>query len=137
MFPHWFPPLDYVLQGQRQVIKEDEARLVRTIFERFVALQSVSLLAQELTEQGVTTKAWLTRAGTVRGGKPIDKVYIYKLLNNRILLGQLQVDDDWHPAAHEPIVSQALWDQAQALLSARRRPRKRAASAEVSSPVTP
>ena len=124
------PPLGYVLQGQRLVIKEDEARLVRTIFERFVALQSVSLLAQELTEQGVTTKVWTTRAGTVRGGKPIDKVYIYKLLNNRILLGQLQVDGDWHPAAHEPIVNQGLWDQAQALLSARRRPRKRAASAE-------
>jgi site-specific DNA recombinase len=124
------PPLGYVLQRQRLVIKEDEARLVRTIFERFVALQSVSLLAQELTEQGVTTKAWTTRADTVRGGKPIDKVYIYKLLNNRILLGQLQVDGDWHPAAHEPIVSQALWDQAQALLNMRRRPRKRAASAE-------
>lgn len=95
-----------------------------------MALQSVSLLAQELTEQGVTTKVWTTRASTVRGGKPIDKVYIYKLLNNRILLGQLQVDGDWHPAAHKLIVSQALWDQAQALLSARRRPRKRAASAE-------
>jgi DNA invertase Pin-like site-specific DNA recombinase len=119
------PPLGYVLNGQRLVIQEDEAALVRTIFERFVALQSVSLLAQELTEQGVTTKTWITRSGKVRGGKPIDKTYIYKLLNNRILIGELQVEGDWHPATHESIVDQALWDQAQALLSARRRPRKR------------
>jgi len=119
------PPLGYVLNGQRLVIQEDEATLVRTIFERFVAVQSVSLLVQELTEQGVTTKTWITRSGKVRGGKPIDKTYIYKLLNNRMLIGELQVGDDWQPAAHEPIVDQAMWDQAQALLSARRRPRKR------------
>lgn len=118
------PPLGYVLQGQRLVIKEDEAKLARTIFERFVALQSVTLLAQELTEQGATTKSWMTRNGKVRGGKPIDKVYIYKLLNNRMLIGELQYDDAWHPAVHEPIIHPDLWAQAQALLGARRRPGK-------------
>jgi hypothetical protein len=60
-----------VLNGQRLVVNDEEAALVRKIFSRFVALQSVSLLAQELTEQGVTTKTWVTRCGKVRGGKPI------------------------------------------------------------------
>lgn len=125
------PPLGYVLQGQRLVIKEDEAQLARTIFERFVTLKSVTLLAQELSEQGITTKSWVTRSGKVRGGKPIDKVYIYKLLNNRILIGELQYDDAWHPAAHDPIINRDLWEQGQALLSARRRPRKATPAAVV------
>lgn len=118
------PPLGYVLQGQRLAIKEDEARLVRRIFERFVSLHSVGLLAQELTEQGVTTKTWVTRTGKVRGGKPIDKVYIYKLLNNRMLIGEIQYEGSWHPGAHEPIINHAVWEQAQGLLSEHRRPRK-------------
>ena len=118
------PPLGYVLQGQRLAIKEDEARLVRRIFERFVSLHSVGLLAQELTEQGVTTKTCVTRTGKVRGGKPIDKVYIYKLLNNRMLIGEIQYEGSWHPGAHEPIINHAVWEQAQGLLSEHRRPRK-------------
>jgi len=117
-------PLGYVLQSQRLVIKEDEAKLARTIFEWFVALQSVTLMAQELTERGATAKSWMTRNGKVRGGKPIDKVYIYKLLTNRMLIGELPYDDAWHPAEHESIIHRDLWEQAQALLSARRRPGK-------------
>ena len=38
-----------------------------------------------------------------------------------MLIGELQYDDAWHPAAHEPIINRDLWEQAQALLSARRR----------------
>ena len=119
------PPLGYVLNGQRLVVNDEEAALVRKIFSRFVALQSVSLLAQELTEQGVTTKTWVTRCGKARGGKPIDKTYIYKLLNNRMLMGELLVGDQWQPAAHLPIVDTTVWNEAHALLSARRRPPKR------------
>ena len=119
------PPLGYVRQGQRLVVEPKEAKQVREIFERFVALGSMVALVQELTAQGATTKAWVTRTGKARGGQPIDKTYVYKLLNNRLLIGQLQIDDVWQPAAHAPIISDELWDQAQALLGERRRPRKR------------
>ena len=119
------PPLGYVQQSQRLVVEPHEAQQVRQIFERFVALGSMVALVQELTAQGATTKAWVTRTGKTRGGRPIDKTYIYKLLNNRLLIGQLQVDETWQPATHAPIISHELWEQAQALLGERRRPRKR------------
>lgn len=119
------PPLGYVQQGQRLVVEPNEAKQVQQIFERFVALGSMVALVQELTEQGATTKAWVTRTGKTRGGRAIDKTYIYKLLNNRLLIGQLQIDEAWQPAAHAPIISDELWEQAQALLGERRRPRKR------------
>jgi site-specific DNA recombinase len=117
-------PLGYAAQGQRLEIIEQEAQQVRHIFERFVALGSATDLVRELGAQGRTTKAWITKAGKPRGGKPIDKNYLYKLLNNRTLLGEIKAGDVWLPGAHAPIVSRDLWDQAHALITARQRPRK-------------
>jgi DNA invertase Pin-like site-specific DNA recombinase len=121
------PPLGYELRGQHLVINQKEARVVRRIFQRFVVLGSVTTLARELIARGVTTKAWLTKSGKARGGQSIDKNYLYKLLNNRMFLGELHYDDGWHPGIHTPIISAALWDRAHALLHERRRPRKRQA----------
>lgn len=117
-------PLGYAAHGQRLEVIEEEAKQVRHIFERFVALGSATDLVRELGAQGMTTKAWITRAGKPRGGKPIDKNYLYKLLNNRMLIGEIKAGDVWLPGSHAPIVSRELWDQAHALIAARHRPRK-------------
>jgi DNA invertase Pin-like site-specific DNA recombinase len=87
------PPVDYEARGQRLLVNEEEARAVRHIFERFVALGSITDLVRELGEQGVTTKSWTTRTGKARGGRPLDKNYLYKLLNNRTLIGEMKSGD--------------------------------------------
>ena len=50
--------------------------MARHVFERFVALGSITELVRELGEQGVTTKSWMTRTGKARGGRPLDKNYL-------------------------------------------------------------
>jgi site-specific DNA recombinase len=60
----------------------------------------------------------------VREGKLIDKSLIYKILNNRVYLGEIRHRDQWYPGDHAPIVEQSLWDAAQAILA--RNPRVRA-----------
>lgn len=120
------PPMGYEARGQQLLVNEDEARVVRHIFERFVAVGSITDLLQELGEQGVTTKSWTTKTGRARGGRPLDKNYLYKLLNNRTLIGEMKSGDKWHVGAHEPIVAADLWGSAHALLDDRRRPKKRA-----------
>jgi len=60
----------------------------------------------------------------VREGKPIDKSLIYKILSNRVYLGEIRHRDQWYPGEHPPIVEQSLWDAAQAILA--RNPRVRA-----------
>ena len=122
------PPMGYEARGQRLLVKDEEARAVRHIFERFVALGSITDLFRELGEQGVTTKSWTTRTGKARGGRPLDKNYLYKLLNNRTLIGEMKSGDQWHAGAHEPIVPADLWGNAHALLDDRHRPKKRASN---------
>ncbi|MBL8376159.1 recombinase family protein [Accumulibacter sp.] len=118
------PPMGYEARGQRLLVNDVEARVVRHIFERFVALGSITDLVRELGKQGVTTKPWTTRTGKARGGRPLDKNYLDKLLNNRTLIGEMQSGDQWHAGAHELIVPADLWDSAHALLDDRRRAKK-------------
>ena len=66
------PPMGYGLAQQRLVVEPVEAKKVRNIFERFLQQPSVPALIQELSEQGVKTKDWHTKAGLLRGGRTFD-----------------------------------------------------------------
>jgi len=66
-------PLGYDVRDRKLVVNPGEAATVRMIFERFADLRSGLKLVRELQQEGIRTKT----------GKPIDKGYLYKLLNNR------------------------------------------------------
>ena len=65
-----------------------------------------------------------TKACDGKRGKPIDKGVIYKLLNNRLYLGEAVHKGESYPGEHEAIISQALWDKVHAILkqNPKRRP---------------
>ena len=117
------PPLGYDVESRKLVLNHPEAKLVRHIFQRFVELGSSTKLVKELKLDGATSKAWTTQDGKVRAGKPIDKGLIYKLLNNRIYLGELSHKDQWYQAEHAPIVDRDLWGSVHAILAVNRRTR--------------
>jgi len=119
------PPLGYDVEHRRLIPNAKEAKIVRHIFERFITLGSSTHLVKELGLDGVTSKGWTTQEGRVREGKPIDKSLIYKVLSNRVYLGEIRHRDQWYPGEHPAIVEQSLWDAAQAILA--RNPRVRAA----------
>jgi DNA invertase Pin-like site-specific DNA recombinase len=123
----WFgsaPPLGYKLVQQRLVVDPKEAGIVRDIFTRFVAQASVTNLLQDLADQGIKTKRWKTKAGESKGGRLFDRNALHKLLNNRIYLGEVFYDNDWHVGDVEAIVPPELWAQAHALMKSRARRKK-------------
>ncbi len=103
--------------GLQLVINEAEAKIVRGIWRRFVELRSTAELARELNRQGITTKTWTTQDGVFRPGRPITKQYLYKMLRNPLYLGVIRHKGKDYPGAHAPLLDQALWDQAQAILA--------------------
>lgn len=111
------PPIGYDVVNRLLVINEAEAKIVRSIWRRFVELRSTTELARELNRQGVTTKAWTTVDGTFRPGRPVTKQNLYKTLRNSIYVGIIRHKEKDYPGQHEAILDQALWDQAQAILS--------------------
>jgi site-specific DNA recombinase len=115
-------PLGYDIRDRKLVLNETEAALVRSIFDRFVRLGSATKLVVELTGEGVRHKR----------GKPIDKGFLYKLLNNRLYLGEAVHKGQSHPGEHDAIIGQDLWDKVHAILG--ESPRKRASNTRAQTP---
>jgi DNA invertase Pin-like site-specific DNA recombinase len=125
------PPMGYDVKDRHLVVNPTEAKLVLRIFEGFARLRSGTLLVRELARERVTSKAWTTQEGIVRPGRPMNKTSIYKMVRNRIYLGEIRHRDAWYPGEHAPIVPQALWDAAQAVISVEPRRRGNEARAKV------
>ena len=115
-------PLGYDVRDRKLVVKEPEAATVRMIFERFLKVGSATTLARALADEGVTTKR----------GKRIDKSDVYKLLNNRVYVGDAVHKGTPYPGEHQPIISRDVWDKVHAIL--RDSPRLRAARTRAQTP---
>ena len=115
-------PLGYDIKDRKLVVNEAEAALVRRIFERFVRYGSVTVLARELAAEKARN----------RYGKAIDKGIVYRLLNNRVYLGDAVHKGTAYPGDHDPIISKTLWDKAHAVLT--ESPRTRAGRTRAQTP---
>jgi DNA invertase Pin-like site-specific DNA recombinase len=109
-----FVPMGYDVKDRKLVINEAEAATVRMIFERFVALGSASTLARTLQAEGVTNKR----------GRIIDKGFIYKLISNRVYLGEAVHKGTSYPGEHEAIIGKELWERVHAILKESPRERR-------------
>ncbi|TXI70926.1 MAG: recombinase family protein [Limnohabitans sp.] len=114
------PPLGYDVVERKLLVNETEAELVRYIFRRYAEHGSAAELVRELAIEGRTTKAWQTQNGQFREGRPIDQQYLFKLLRNRIYLGEIQHKDTSFPGQHEAIIDQDTWDLVHAFVDRRK-----------------
>ena len=115
-------PLGYDIRDRKLVINSAEAVSVRTIFQRFVRVGSMTKLIPILAKEGIRAKS----------GKPIDKGYAYRVLNNRVYIGDAVHKGTAYPGEHEAIIDRTLWDRVHAIL--RESPRKRAAATRARTP---
>ena len=114
------PPLGYDVVDRKLLVNEPEADLVRYIFRRYAEHGSAAELVRELAIEGRTTKAWQTQNGQFREGRPIDQQYLFKMLRNRIYLGEIQHKDSSFPGQHEAIIDQDTWDLVHAFVDRRK-----------------
>jgi DNA invertase Pin-like site-specific DNA recombinase len=115
-------PLGYEVRDRKLIVDEADAERVRSIFRRFVRLKSATLLARELVAAGATN----------RYGHLLDKGVLYKLLNNRVYLGEAVHKGTSYPGEHQAIIDHELWNQVHAIL--RESPRKRASNTRAQTP---
>ena len=111
------PPLGYFSKNNKLTIIEDEANLVRLIFSEFIAIGSMTQLSKQLAESGHRTKMFISQKGNRRGGRPFLKTDVYKILHNRIFIGEIKHKEKWYAGLHEPIIDKDLWNKVHATLS--------------------
>jgi site-specific DNA recombinase len=117
-----FVPLGYDVKDRKLIVNKAEAAKVRMIFRSFVRLGSATVLTRSLQSEGMTGKR----------GKPIDKGYLYKLLKNRVYMGEAVHKGTPYPGEHKAIIDRRLWDKVQTIL--RESPRLRAARTRAQTP---
>lgn len=111
-------PLGYEVDNRKLVANEQEAELVRQIYQRYLELPSVVELSAELNRQGHRTKVQNRASGPHKGGCIFRRGTLYHLLSNRIYLGQMVHKGEYFAGEHSPIVSTELWDAVQVKLKA-------------------
>ncbi|MDP2354907.1 MAG: recombinase family protein [Beijerinckiaceae bacterium] len=117
-----YVPMGYDVRDRKLVINEGEAATVRMIFERFVAIGSATMLTWVLVAEGVRNKR----------GKQIDKGFLYKLINNRVYIGEAVHKGTAYDGEHEAIISRDLWDKVHSILQ--QSPRLRASNTRRQTP---
>ncbi len=110
------PILGYDVVNTKLVVNEDEAERVRQVFELYLEYQSLLPVVTELNRRGWTTKRWITKRGTARGGQPLSKNRLYQLLTNVAYIGKVRYKGEIHQGEHQAIVDQEVFRQVQAAL---------------------
>ena len=117
-----YVPLGYDVKDRKIIVNDAEAATVRLFFQRFLRIASMTNLVMALRSEGVATK----------GGKPIDKGYVYRILKNRVYLGEAVHKGTAYPGEHQGIIERSLWDRVHSILQ--ESPRARARNTRVQTP---
>lgn len=124
------PPLGYDSKDQKLVVNDTEAITIRHIFGRYLTLQSVNLLKAELDAEGYCTKRRTFRNGKTSGGLPFSKGNLYRLLQNRVYIGEIVHKDKSYPGEHKAIIESTVFDKVQSVITQNRMKQKGAVGAK-------
>lgn len=121
-------PLGYDLENRHLVLNQSEAEHVQEIYRLCLKLGCVTKLQAYLEQAGIRSKKRMSRTGRSSGNAIFSRGALYKILHNRIYLGEITHKKASYPGQHPAIIDQKLWDQVQAqfqsnLQAPRKRPR--------------
>jgi len=120
------PPLGYDLDkiNHKLIINPQEARLVKEIFELYLEKRSLLSVAMTLNEKGHKTKLHTTLQGNKYGGISLKSTNIQLTLKNPFYIGKVSYHGELYPGEQERIISDEVFQKAQAILADNRRERK-------------
>ena len=115
-----YVPLGYDAKDKKLYVNNSEAALIQLIFKRFQQLGSTTLLCKELNDLGYRTKARKNQDGEMSSGARFTKGTLYKILNNRLYIGEVRHGQKWYEGQHEAIIDHELWNRVHAIMDKNR-----------------
>ena len=125
-----YVPLGYEPNGRTLSINDGEAETVRTVFRLYLEHGNVRSVKEQAARLELRTKVRNGADGRMRGGRPLSRGYIYKLLGNPLYAGCIAHKGKTYEGLHDAIIDVETWDAVQAKLAtnARERPPESRAS---------
>jgi DNA invertase Pin-like site-specific DNA recombinase len=106
-----FVPLGYEVINRELVIKEDEAQVVRQLFDLYIELSTVNAVKAKADALGLTT-----RPADNKEAGPFDRGYIHRILTNPIYIGKIPHKKLIHEGLHKAIIGLEKWNKVQLML---------------------
>lgn len=106
--------------GELQIVQE-EAEIVRFIFDKFLTFGTYTAVMTAVREAGLRSSLKYARNGDVRGGRRMSPGSVYNILRNPIYVGEIRGHDRTWPGQHVPIIDRETWERACVLADARTR----------------
>ena len=113
------PRLGYDLVNKKLVVNPTEATQIRHLFEKYLELQSVNDLTEYAQRNGIFGKRWETSKRQIRGGNPISKMSMHRILRDKIYIGQIEnkKEGTFAKGEQEPIIPEELFNSVQIALA--------------------
>lgn len=116
-------PLGYDTVNKKLVINEEEAEIVRFIYEKYAVLKSEMKVAHLANKYGFRMKLRKTKDGREIGGQAFSLGSVNGILRNPIYIGKIPFKDEVYEGQHEAIISKEVWERTQNIKSNNRRDR--------------
>ncbi|MEQ8371151.1 MAG: recombinase family protein, partial [Alphaproteobacteria bacterium] len=112
-----YVPLGYEPDGRTLKINEAEAETVRTLFRLYLEHSNVRRVKEQADRLGLTTKRRSGMDGRMRGGRPLSRGHIYKMLGNPLYAGHIAHKGKVYEGQHPAIINPEIWEAIQATLA--------------------
>lgn len=104
-------PLGYDIIDKKLVINEPESELVRHIFQRYLDVGSISIMAEEFKENG-------TLNPKSDPPRPFRNKVLYEILHRHTYTGMVEYKGELFEGEHEAIIAKEIWNKAHTQLAA-------------------
>ncbi len=99
-------PIGYYREDKKLYPDLKEAGKVKRIFEKYIELKTVHRLKEYLDNNNILSRI----------GKKFSKGILYKILSNRVYIGEVPHKDKWYKGLHEAVIDLELFSNVQNLL---------------------
>jgi DNA invertase Pin-like site-specific DNA recombinase len=117
-------PLGYDLKDRKLIVNPAEAKQVEEIFRAYLEVGCVRKLRAHLEQRRVLSKVRISPSGQEAGGGSHSRGALYKLLANRIYIGEIFHKGNSYPGEHKAIIDRELWESVRAKLAENHRARR-------------
>jgi hypothetical protein len=107
----------YDADGRTLKIREDEAAVVRQLFELYRRLGTVRAVHAEALRLGFRSRVRTLASGRTVGGGSFSRGHIYQMLSNPLYAGRIRHKRVVHDGQHPAIIAPDLWQAVQAGLA--------------------
>jgi len=120
------PPLGYDLDkvNHKLIVNQDEAKIVREIFDLYLEKRSLLSVAMALNEKNYKTKSYTSEKNNKFGGIRFKSTGVQLTVKNALYSGRVSYKGQLYPGQQERIVSDDVFKEAQEIITNNRRERK-------------